>query len=120
MTGLDVFTFVVLFVLLAAVAILVKVLGALPGKIARSRAHPQADAISVCGWLGVLTLGVTWPIALIWAYTHSAVADGAPFHEATNTRSPEALNQTIAELSQRLAAAELQLREVMTQGGKGR
>jgi hypothetical protein len=40
MTGLDVFTFVVMFVLLTAVAILIKVLGAMPGNIARSRAHP--------------------------------------------------------------------------------
>jgi hypothetical protein len=44
---------VVMFVLLTAVAILIKILGALPGNIARSRAHPQADAINMCGWLGL-------------------------------------------------------------------
>ena len=119
MTGLDILTFVVMFVLLTAVAVLVKVLGALPGEIARSRAHPQADAINVCGWLGILTLGVTWPVALIWAYTRSTSAGGAPLQETENTQSIEALNQTIAELSQRLTAAEQQLRDAMTQGGKG-
>jgi hypothetical protein len=29
-------------------------LGGLAGRIARSRDHPQADAIGVCGWLGQL------------------------------------------------------------------
>ncbi len=118
MTGLDIFTFVVMLVLLAAVAVLIKILGALPGKIARSRAHPQAEAINVCGWLGILTLGLAWPIALIWAYTRSPSAGSAP-QETGNTQSVEALEQTIAELSQRLTAAEQQLRDTMTQGDKG-
>ena len=26
-------------------------LGSLPGSIARSRGHPQADAINICGWM---------------------------------------------------------------------
>jgi len=119
MTGLDIFTFVVMFVLLTAVAVLVKILGALPGKLARSRAHPQAEAINVCGWLGILTLGVLWPVALIWAYTRSTSARGAPLQETENTQSVEALNQTIVVMSQRLTAVEKQLRDAMTQGGKG-
>lgn len=65
MTGLDIFTFVVMFVLLTAVAVLIKILGALPGKLARNRAHPQADAINICGWLGIVTLGIAWPVALV-------------------------------------------------------
>lgn len=44
-------------------------LGELPGKIATKRHHPQADAINVCGWFGVLTMGLLWPLAIIWAYT---------------------------------------------------
>jgi hypothetical protein len=115
MTGLDVFTFVVMFVLLTAVAILIKVLGALPGNIARSRAHPQADAINVCGWLGIVTLGLLWPVALIWAYTHSPCPPG---QETESTPSVKALRQTIADLSQRLETLEQQLRDTATQGGK--
>jgi hypothetical protein len=42
-------------------------LGGLPGRVAAARGHPQAAAISVCGWLGLLTF-VLWPIALVWAY----------------------------------------------------
>ena len=55
---------------LVAVAIwLVVVLGSLPGKIARGRSHPQADAINVLGWIGIVTLGLAWPVALVWAYS---------------------------------------------------
>jgi hypothetical protein len=66
---LDIFTFIVLAVLLAVVIFIFMKLGELPGKIASNRNHPQADAITICGWLGVLTLGLLWPIAIIWAYT---------------------------------------------------
>ena len=118
MTGLDVFTFAVMLVLLAAAAVLIKIVGALPGKVARSRAHPQAEAISVCGWLGILTLGLIWPVALIWAYSRAPGTGGAP-QETENTQSVEALEHTIAELSQRLTVAEQQLRDTMTQGDKG-
>jgi len=69
---LDVFTFIVLAVLLAVAMFCFMKLGELPGKIASRRSHPQADAITICGWLGVLTLGLLWPIAIIWAYTRPA------------------------------------------------
>ena len=69
MTGLDYFTFVVLIVLTGAGLVAAVFLGSLPGKIAADRGHPQADAIRVAGWLGLLTMGLFFPIALIWAYT---------------------------------------------------
>jgi len=118
MTGLDIFTFAVMLVLLTAAAALIKIVGALPGKIARGRAHPQAEAINVCGWLGILTLGLAWPVALIWAYTRSPNAGSAP-QEAKNTKSVESRDQTIEALSQRLTAAEQQLHDITTRGDKG-
>ena len=69
---LDVFTFIVIAVLLVVAMFCFMKLGELPGKIASRRNHPQADAITICGWLGVLTLGLLWPIAIIWAYTRPA------------------------------------------------
>jgi hypothetical protein len=69
---LDIFTFIVLAVLLAVVIFIFMKLGELPGKIASNRNHPQAEAITICGWLGVLTLGLLWPVAIIWAYTRPA------------------------------------------------
>jgi hypothetical protein len=76
---LDVLTFIVLGVLLSAGLYAAFRLGALPGQIARDRAHPQADAINVAGWLGLLTLGLLWPFALIWAFMRPGAApDGEP------------------------------------------
>ncbi len=71
MGPLDVFTFIVLAVLLGVGIFAAFRLGALPGQIATSRGHPQAEAIRVAGWVGLVTLGLLWPLALIWAYTSS-------------------------------------------------
>jgi hypothetical protein len=95
MTGLDYFTFVVLAVLIAAGVVLAIVLGSLPGKIAEGRGHPQADAIRVAGWLGLLTMGLLWPFALIWAYTR-----------VTSEGETTALRNSIDRLGERVAAVE--------------
>ena len=61
--------FVILVVVaVIAVAIFLE-LAQLPGKKARERGHPQADAINILGWLGLLMGGVPWVVALVWAYT---------------------------------------------------
>jgi hypothetical protein len=95
MTALDVFAFVVLTVLVGAGLCLAFVLGELPGRLARDRGHPQADAIRVAGWLGLLTLGLLFPFALIWAYTRPSAAE-----EIT------ALREEIDRLGARLDAQE--------------
>jgi len=64
----DIMAFVVFAVLIVAAIILIVTIGQLPGQIALKRGHPQAAAINVAGWLGVITLGILWPIALIWAF----------------------------------------------------
>jgi len=69
MTALDIFALIVLVVLAAAVVAVWAILGMMPGRIARERNHPQADAINVCGWWGVITMGLLLPVAWIWAYT---------------------------------------------------
>ena len=70
MTVLDVFALIVLIVLVAAAVGIWVILGMMPGRIARNRNHPQADAINVCGWWGVITMGILLPLAFIWAYTN--------------------------------------------------
>ena len=70
MTGLDVFALIILVVLLVTLLAVWALLGMYPGKIARERNHPQAEAINVCGWWGALTMGVLTPLAFIWAYTN--------------------------------------------------
>lgn len=69
MTALDVFALVVLLVLFASGVGGALALAILPGRIARQRRHPSADAIAVCGWWGLATLGVLLPLAWIWAFT---------------------------------------------------
>jgi hypothetical protein len=95
---LDVLTFIVLGVLLSAGLYAAFRLGALPGQIARQRAHPQADAINVAGWLGVLTLGLLWPFALIWAFTRSRAAPDA---EPEQSRELQSLSGRIRALEER-------------------
>lgn len=69
MTGLDIFALIVLFVLILSVLAALVFLAMWPGKIAETRGHPQADAIRVAGWIGIITMGIIWPVAFIWAHT---------------------------------------------------
>ncbi len=87
MTGLDVFALFVLFVLVMSVLAAVIYLARWPGQIARERGHPQADAIAIAGWMGLIT-GVFWPLAMIWAFMcpvatqEAQAADSAEASEA--------------------------------------
>ena len=67
--GLSIFALIILLVLLASGIAVWVLLGIMPGRIAKSRNHPQAEAINVCGWFGAITMGLLSPLAYIWAYT---------------------------------------------------
>ncbi len=95
---LDIFALVVMGVLITFVIFRVVKLGPLPGNIAGKRGHAQADAINVLGWIGVITLGLAWPIALVWAYTRSG-------------------EQHANYLSERVATLEAELSVLKAQGG---
>ncbi len=70
------FAILVLLVLLL-IWIYVK-LAALPGQTATERGHPQAEAINVLGWIGLLLGVAPWLVALVWAYTKPvAMQDGS-------------------------------------------
>ncbi|NOR81726.1 MAG: DUF3302 domain-containing protein [Methyloprofundus sp.] len=49
MTGLDLFALFILLILFATAIAAWAILGALPGRIALSRNHPQSNAINICG-----------------------------------------------------------------------
>ena len=70
--GLTIFTFIVMGVIVGSAMVVFVVLGRWPGQIARERNHPNADAVNVAGWLGVITMGILWPLAFVWAYMGSA------------------------------------------------
>jgi hypothetical protein len=65
---LDVFAWIVLAMLVVCTVTVILFLAALPGRVARERGHPSAQAVSVAGWVTLLTGFTLWPIALIWAY----------------------------------------------------
>ncbi|MDJ0905430.1 MAG: DUF3302 domain-containing protein [Woeseiaceae bacterium] len=70
MSAIDYFAWFVFITILVSAVVIVIVLAQLPGKAAAARGHPQAEAINVAGWLGMLlTVGVVWIFAMVWAYT---------------------------------------------------
>ena len=64
-----------ILVLLVLIVILIFVkLAALPGQTATERGHPQAEAINVLGWVGLLLGIAPWLVALVWAYMKPVAA----------------------------------------------
>ncbi len=60
----------IILVILVLIAIWIYVeMAKFPGQKAREREHPQADAINVLAWVGLLLGIVPWVVALVWAYT---------------------------------------------------
>jgi len=103
MTAIDFFAWLVLIVIVVSAVWLFIALAKLPGKIARERGHPQAEAINAAGWLGLLlTVGVVWALALIWALMEPV---GQPHAAASTPSAVEALKARIESLEARLEAA---------------
>jgi fatty acid desaturase len=99
MSGLDIFALIVLITLIVCFLALWALLGMYPGKIARQRNHPQADAISVCGWWGAITMGVLTPIAFVWAYTNPAATLTGREKPAMSDQEPDEVDQAGEEQS---------------------
>ncbi|MEE8525527.1 MAG: DUF3302 domain-containing protein [Thermoanaerobaculia bacterium] len=60
----------IILIILFLIGILIYVeMAKFPGHKARARGHPQADAINVLSWVGLLLGVVPWVVALVWAYT---------------------------------------------------
>ena len=68
MSGLDIFAWIVLIVLLVSTVFVVVFMAMLPGMIAKSRNHPYAQAVMVAGWVTLFLGFALWPVTLIWAY----------------------------------------------------
>jgi len=95
---LDIFALVVIAILIAVVIWLVVLLGSMPGNIANKRNHPQADAITALGWIGIITMGASWLVAIVWAYYTPSTSRG--------------------ELEKRIESLEKQLRQTQASGGE--
>ena len=99
MTGIDYFTWFVLIMIAATLIVGFVVLAQLPGKMAAANSHPQAAAINMAGWLGLIfTVGIVWIVAMIWAQIKPAAS--APPGEDV-----DALKARVAELEAQLASS---------------
>ena len=99
MSGIDIFAWVVLVVIIASVVVVFVVLGMLPGKIAQERQHPQAQAIQVASWLALIFGFAAWPFVLVWANLR-------PVARPLDQPEDEAVRQRIADLEARIAELE--------------
>lgn len=63
--------FAILVSLVLLLIWLYTVVAKIPGETARERNHPQAEAINVLGWIGLLLGVAPWLVALVWAYTRT-------------------------------------------------
>lgn len=71
----DYLTFVTLFLLvLSGVGFWVWLAG-LPGRIAIARKHPDAEAVKLLGWAGLLPTIYPWVQAFIWAFKPADIVD---------------------------------------------
>ena len=70
------FSILVLLVLL--LIWLYTVVAKIPGETARERNHPQAEAINVLGWIGLLLGVAPWLVALVWAYVRTDENNAEP------------------------------------------
>ena len=50
-------------------------LAGLPGRIAIARNHPEAEAVKMMGWAGLLPTVLPWVQAFIWAFKPTDVVD---------------------------------------------
>jgi len=102
MGGLDVLAigvtaFLALVVLALGIGVLV-----LPGWLARKNGHPQAEAVTWCGVLGIATGGIAWVVALVWALWKPK---GGPELALTESQAHE-LATLLAGISERTARLE--------------
>ena len=65
---LDVFAWIVLLILAVSAVAMIVIAGSLPGHIARTRHHPQEQAVRMAGWITLFLALPLWPVVLIWAY----------------------------------------------------
>jgi hypothetical protein len=93
----DYLTFLTLFLcVVAGVAFWVWLAG-LPGRIAIARKHPDAEAVKLLGWAGLLPTIYPWVQAFIWAYKPTEIVDIRRFPN----EEAKAVDEEIARLDDR-------------------
>ena len=107
MSGIDIFTWIVVLILVATLGIVFAVLGMMPGRVARQRRHPQVEAIQIASWLALIFGFALWPVVMVWAYLKpdsTGVASGG--ETAGGGSDAPAVESRITELEARIAELE--------------
>ena len=83
----DYLTFLTLLLAVVAVVVAWIWLAGLPGRIAIARRHPEAEAVKLLGYAGLLPTIYPWMQAFIWAFKPTNVIDirRFPGEEAKDT-----------------------------------
>jgi len=71
----DYLTFLTLILAVVSVVALWLWLAGLPGRIALARKHPEAEAVKLLGYAGLLPTVYPWMEAFIWAFKPTQVVD---------------------------------------------
>jgi hypothetical protein len=104
LTFFDVFAWFVLLLLVStAIGILVFV-GLWPGKVARERNHPAADAIAIGSWLTLFLGFVLWPVVAIWAHMTPGTTSSSEVDPTPPDTALDALEKRVADLEARSGA----------------
>jgi hypothetical protein len=86
--------FVILILLVLLLIWIFVTLAAMPGQKAIERGHPQAEAINVLGWIGLLLGVAPWLVALVWAYMKPAAPVANPANANLTTKgNPDAATE---------------------------
>ena len=73
----------------------------LPGRIAIARNHPDAEAVKLMGWAGLLPTVLPWIQAFIWAFKPTDIVDIRRFPK----EEAKAIDEDIARLKGEAGAA---------------
>ena len=73
----------------------------LPGRIALARKHPEAEAVKIMGWAGLLPTVLPWVQAFIWAFKPTDIVDIRRFPQ----EEAKALDEEANRLKEGPAAA---------------
>lgn len=84
----DYVTFASLVAAGVAFVLIMLFIGGLPGRIAISRNHPDAEAVNIMGWVGFLAV-VPWIQAFIWAFKPTEKVDIRRFPHAEAAANEE-------------------------------
>jgi hypothetical protein len=66
----------------------------LPGRIALARNHPEAEAVKIMGWAGLLPTILPWIQAFIWAFKPTDIVDIRRFPKEEAKALDEERNRT--------------------------